>query len=476
MQVTRKSRIYIRIQNILFVVLFIAAVGLLAWLSNRYSVVADWTLSGRNTLSEVSISVLETLDGPVNVTAFVRGGGESDVVRSRIQDIIGRYQRHKNDIHLAFINPDLEPQQVRELGISVEGELVVRYGERSENLQDLTEQQFTNVLQRLARSRQNWIVFLEGHGERDPHGQANHDLGMFIRQVENKGFRVQTINLATTRNIPDNTAVLVIASPRAALLDGEVRLITDYLKRGGNLLWLQDPGELQGLSPLAELLGIEFHPGVIVDPNTRVLNIQDPRFALVASYGSHSITLNFNLLTLFPIAGGIDLQLPEGWSGEGFLLSTAQSWSETGDLSGSIRLDEGSDIPGPLNIGVALTRVTPAAAAETGADSDATPAADGAHADSEKRAAEQRVVVLGDGDFVSNTYLGNAGNMDLGLRIFNWLVRDDDFINIPAKVIPGRALELTPASSAVIGLGFLFVLPLLLIAAGTVIWWRRRKR
>ena len=180
MEVTRKSRRKVRLQNVLFVVLLLGIAGVFAWLSTRYNYEADWTAAGRNSLSESSQMLLATVDGPVTINAFVR---ETKVPRKSISEFIARYQRYKQDITLEFVNPDLEPQRVRELGITVEGELLIDYQVRTERLRDLTEEEMTNALQRLARSSERWIVFLEGHGERDPLGQANHDLGIWGREL-----------------------------------------------------------------------------------------------------------------------------------------------------------------------------------------------------------------------------------------------------------------------------------------------------
>ena len=79
-------------------------------------------------------------------------------------------------------------------------------------------------------------------------------------------------------------------------------------------------------------------------------------------------------------------------------------------------------------------------------------------------------------DFLSNTYLGNGGNLKLGLNIVNWLAHDDRFISIPAKTSPDLSIELTSTAKATIAFGFLILLPLLLGGTGTVIWLRRRKR
>jgi ABC-type uncharacterized transport system involved in gliding motility auxiliary subunit len=88
----------------------------------------------------------------------------------------------------------------------------------------------------------------------------------------------------------------------------------------------------------------------------------------------------------------------------------------------------------------------------------------------------QRVAVIGDADFISNAYLGNGANLDLGNRLVNWLSHDDALIRIPPRTAPDTQLTLTPTLSLAIGLGFLAVIPLGLLAAGGTIWWRRRKR
>jgi ABC-type uncharacterized transport system involved in gliding motility auxiliary subunit len=88
----------------------------------------------------------------------------------------------------------------------------------------------------------------------------------------------------------------------------------------------------------------------------------------------------------------------------------------------------------------------------------------------------QRVVVIGDGDFLSNTYLGNAGNLGLGLNIVQWLSHDDASLDISIKSAPDTSLVLGKVAQAVIGLGFLFGLPVLLLVTGILIWLLRRRR
>lgn len=459
MRVTRKSHLLMRGQNWGFVIVFLAIIGLLAWVSTRYVYQADWTYGRRNSLSPASVKLLDTLTAPLTVTAYAR---DNSALRDAIRQFIGRYQRVKKDTTLTFINPDTDPQAARSAGITANGELVIGYQGRSDHVTQISEVGVTNAIERIARSADDFVVFLTGDGERDPRGQHNFDLGDFGTQLTQKGFKVETLNLATTPSIPENTAILVVAGPQANLLPGAVKIIDGYVQRGGNLLWLNDPGPLYGLEPLARELGITFGKGTIVDPDSQLLGINNPAVVLVAKYNSSSaITQGFNNVTAFAGATSISTVPGSPWQASDFLETLSHSWLETGSLEGTIKFDPAhGDQKGPLAIGVSLTR-------------EIKQSAD--NASGKQKSIEQRVVVTGDGDFLSNAYLNNGGNLLLGLNIFNWLAHEDNFVNINPESAPDRTLMLSKSSESLISLGFLFIIPIGLIVAGILIWSRRRR-
>jgi ABC-type uncharacterized transport system involved in gliding motility auxiliary subunit len=454
MNADRRHRWSNRIGSLLFYALLAAATGLLGWLSTRYEVQWDWTHGSRNSLSEVSRQTVLALDRPLHITAFA---SESKVLRQQIKELVGRYQRVREDIQLEFVNPELQPARIRELGITKDGELLLSYGNRSEKLDDPSESTITNSIQRLAQSREHFIVALEGHGERDLKGKANHDLGTFGQELERKGFVLQPLSLAKLPLIPDNTGVLVIAGPQSTLLPGEVEAISRYLDSGGNLLWLVDPGDNPGLGRIAEKIGVRFLPGVVVDANSRLLGIDNPAVVLVTDYPDHPVTRSLRVLSLYPEASAVELTKPDLWKADALLTTSDRTWNETGSIEGTIRPDpELNEQPGPLSIGLALSR-------ELEGDGTGT-------------AIEQRVVVIGDGDFLSNAFLGNGGNLDLGVGMVRWLLGEDRMLDIPARNAPDRNLQLPRIGGAAVALTLLVVLPLGLFATGAAIAWRRRRR
>lgn len=450
MLITPRSRRQVQVQNALFLLLFLAVVGLLAWASTQYVYQADWTYGNRNSLSPASVKLLDTLQQPLTATAYA---AQASPFREPLQRFFKNYQKVKPDFVLAFVDPDRDPESAHRAGITADGQVVLAYGARSEKLERVSEAEVGNAIQRLLRSSERYVVFLKGDGERDPLGEHNFDLGKFGKQLMAKGFKIEPLSLAANPGIPDNTSVLVIAGPQAPVLPGMVRLIRDYVRRGGNLLWFGDPGPLYGLEPLATDMGVHFGAGTIVDPNTQLLGINDPTITLVSEYPATStLTQGLNSVTLFPTATSVAVDKSAGWQEDDFLKSLPRSWLATGKLQGSVSFDpKHGDRAGPLVLGVSLTR-------EAGSGH------------------EQRVVVTGDGDFLSDAYLANGGNLDLGLDILNWVAHDDAFLDINPRPAPDLELSLTPVAQGAIGFGFLFALPLAFFVTGMVVWMRRRRR
>ena len=66
----RASRWRHWLQNAVFVLFLAAAIGLLAFLSERYHFQLDWTIGQRNTLSDASRALVERMQGPVAITVY----------------------------------------------------------------------------------------------------------------------------------------------------------------------------------------------------------------------------------------------------------------------------------------------------------------------------------------------------------------------------------------------------------------------
>ena len=447
MKITQHIHQRLRIKNWLITLIIITLLITLAWLSRLYTAEVDLTANNNNTLTEASQKILATLPEPIKVTAYIK----ETTLQRQLAQLLNRYRKFKSNMTVKFIDPGKVPEKARELNIGPQGAIVVEYQGRTEKLTYLDESTLSNALLQLANTSERWITFLTGHGERSPIGRANFDLGLFGKELERHKIKVQTINLAQISSIPDNSSLLILASPSVPLLPGELNIISEYIEGGGNLLLLTDPDNQQ-LNTIEQQLGIIKLPGTIVDTSTNLYGIDDPSFVLVSEYSRHPITINFNNITVFPIASAFKIDEESEFIAEAILTSVKRSWTETAEITGKIRFDvDSEEQQGPLTLGYALTRDF-----------------------SNKN--QQRIMVIGDADFLSNAYLGNVGNSEFGFRLINWLTHDDQFIEIPPKSAPGKSLQLTTTSVTIIGFGFLLGLPLLLIATGFIIWRRRKRR
>ncbi|MBI1965166.1 MAG: GldG family protein [Betaproteobacteria bacterium] len=447
MEITRKLRLQLALHHWLFVVLLLVLAGLLAWLAREYRVEHDLTSGRRNTLSAATLEALKQLDAPVGVTAYALAtDARGDNLHRRIQDFLQPYQRAKPDLTLTLVDPREQPKAAAAAGVRGPVELVVEYKRRTERLAEFSEQAFVNVLVRLARGAERLVLWLDGHGERRLDGAANHDLGEFGRQLQQKGFRLNSVNLALAQEVPANAAMLVIASPQIDLLAAEAQKIRRHLDGGGNLLWLIDAEPLRGLAPVAEQLGLVLTPGVVVDPDAARYNAS-PTVAVAAVYGRHPVTDGFRLITVFPQSRQVNVIESDEWRIRPLVEVAPRGCVKTGKPDG--RCDRNRDVPGPVTIATAFERAV--------------------------GDRQQRVVVVGNGHFLSNTFLGNGGNLDLGVNIVNWLAGDDSLITLQPQPIADSRLDLDQTTLYLIAFSFLFALPLAFMITGAVIWWRRRR-
>jgi ABC-type uncharacterized transport system involved in gliding motility auxiliary subunit len=453
-KVDSRARLQFRLQSGIFLLLFIALLTVLAWITNRYPYTIDMSSNQRNSLSQESALLVEGIEYPLQVTLFVSPLNES---KPLLEALFERYRQLQPNINFESLNPDLHPDLLRAHDIQYDGEVLLEFQGRSEKLTRISEANVSSAIQRLLRQGERWLVFLEGHGERHPYREANHDLSQLATQLANKGYTIESLNLAQNSSIPDNTDVLILASPKVPLLPGEVDILREYIDQGGNLLWLADPEQaIDGLDLLADHLAIEFLPGIIVDPNSQLMGLERIDFTLVVEYPRHAITRNLESMALFPQAQPIDFHGNDEWRRQNFLRSDIRSWNETGELLGEIyNGDNDDEISGPLNIGLTLARSQP---------------------NSDGEIAEQRVVIVGDADFLSNRYLGNGSNLEIGTNLINWLSHDDRLIAISPRPAPDTRLELSPYSQYAIAFTFLLGLPLGLVFCGVRIWLKRRKR
>jgi ABC-type uncharacterized transport system involved in gliding motility auxiliary subunit len=463
MKINRNLRLQMLLQNWLFVVIFLTLIVMLGYLASQYRFAKDITQANRNLLTQGSVNILDQMKGPINITVYATNddANNGDTFRKGVIDFVARYQRAKKDTFIKFINPSEEPKLAQEAGVRQDGEIVVEYNKRTEHINPpVAEQEMTNLLVRLSRTNNEPIMYLDGHGERNLQGVKNQDLGEFGKQLESKGFKFANPDLTIAQEVPSNGSMLVIASPQVDISEVEAKKILAYIEAGGNVLWLLDDNNEHGLKIVADYLGLSVSPGIVVDKSAAQYGA-DPKVAFASSYGEHAITKNFMLRTSFPEAHEVDAKASYdlGWKVARLVDVAPNGWLESdiipaGAKNFKVSYDKSKDKVGPINVGVALERTY----GKKG----------------------QRVIIMGNANFLSNTFITSGGNLDFGINMINWLAGDDKLITI--QPMPLKDINVTiPGTDSgrliawTVFHAFQYIIPLGLFIAGFFLWWKRRK-
>ena len=180
MKITRQTQRLFRLQQGFFYILLVIVIVLLAKLSIDTNRQFDWTANNRHTLSESSIELLKEIDNAINIQVFI---SPNDQLRPATVELLSRYQAHTDKLDISYIDPAFSPDQVRALNIQQQGEMVVSQGEQQQHVFDLSEQSLTNALITVSRQQEQWLVFIEGHGERSLFEQSNFSLSTWAQQL-----------------------------------------------------------------------------------------------------------------------------------------------------------------------------------------------------------------------------------------------------------------------------------------------------
>ncbi|MEN9238672.1 MAG: Gldg family protein [Thermostichus sp. DG_1_6_bins_120] len=439
----------------------------------RYDARLDLTEGGLFTLSPQTQQLVQGLPRPVKVWVVTTAPDPN------LREQLERYRRlNPSRFQFEFVDPNRNPLLAQRLQVTQSNTLVVEAGDSRQQLPqppapDL-ESNLTPVLAKVVNRGEAVAYFIQGHGEVAL--EAREGLLSFAQAaaaLQREGYRTQPLNLVQAE-IPADADVLVLAGPQRPLFPGEVEKLQDYLAEGGRLLLLIGPRVEAGLDPLLEEWGVVLADDIVVEASSvSQLLGTGPAVALVTSYGDHPITAPLaaqRLMTLFPLARSVETEAREGIQATPLLRTSPQSWGETStDLENTpVQFDPNSDKPGPLTLGVALTRrLESDQAGDAEQDSEAK-----TEQDSETQ--EARFVVIGNVNFAVNGNLQQQGNRDLFLNTLNWLTEQTDQISIRPKSITNRRLTLTGRDLNLLVLGSTVILPLLALGSGAVLWWQRR--
>ncbi|RLD14848.1 hypothetical protein DRI50_04790 [candidate division KSB1 bacterium] len=429
------------------VIVVLAIVVMLAFVSTRRHVRWDWTSSHLYSLSDQTKKVLDNLKKDVKVTAFYKSSEQRNP-----RDLLDEYSYRSSHFKYEFVDPDEHPEIAKQYDIRSYGTLAVECGPKRELITKLTESDLTNAIIKVTRDRDKVIYFLTGHGEHSITDASPEGYKDAAEAIQKENYIVKELNLARRKSIPDSCTALVIAGPKSNFFPGELDTIKAFLNKGGKVLLMVDPDHQPDVADFAAKYHVSIGNDMVIDVSgVGQLFGAGPGMPLVTNYDhSNPITKDFKIMTFYPLACSVTpMKDKDGYQITELLKTSPNSWAEKDYSTGKVKFDEGRDIKGPVSLGVVV----------------------------QKNFGKKKMVlvILGDSDFAKNGYFKNQGNSNLFQNIISYLAEEEDLISIRPKEIQDRRLTMTQAD--VKGLFYLVVIaiPLLVIILGTVIYIRRNR-
>ena len=412
----------------------------------------DLTEDKVNTLSTESLTILQDLQVPVYAQAFYSSNTNPDTADA----LLSNFKRNSNGMFdYEFIDPYQNPVVANQAGITRDQTVVLSSGEQSDELSYLSEENLLNSIVKLQNPETTVVYVLTGHGEDNFFESSDFSMINLREALEAKNYAIEPLNLVSTPVIPADARAIIIAAPQILLDQSEVELIGNYLDNGGSLVLFSEPPFLTQVDtaetdPLWDYLRTNW--GVVMSNNLAIdLSIDPVELAVADQYAQHAITDKVqDYITFYPTAHSVGSELVTGVTATDLVLTSSQSWAETdvnAIMDGQVSFDE-TDTIGPVNLATAFEN------ASTGG----------------------RVVVVGDSDFASDTYIQAYGNRDLAVSIVDWASSNENLISLTTAETTTRVLvPPTKGAQLAIILGGLVGLPLLIAAIGIIIGIRRKR-
>ena len=485
----------------------------------------DVTATNQYSLAERTEQLLNDLDDEIEVIAFYKGevsvgpqGSASAAFQvlnreAKVEETFREFEAARPTKFVSsFIDPDVNPQRVNQYfgntpvafvneSIVVklkDGDFVDVIQPRDANYSHLEQDLVTSILV-VTGQEQKAIYFLAGHGERSVDSGGSDGYSEVRAGLEQDNYRVAPLRWISTDDdvsVPEDAALLVVARPTNELPDAHAQVLNLYLQgknsdgsdrpSAGRLVFLADPDTPESFRQFMATWGVVIGTGYIRDldgslpgnPHTLRLQTVNP------------MELPREVISQLPrdiLETLLEITTPKGQSLDVVLMPGAtalQSFDDGTGLRQPIPLaftslnsyviqdierteprtesEDDPDPPGPFSPVTFVRALGPVGAApptnpSTIAENDIA-----------------SMVVMGDSDFVSNSFYDRGSGKDLFLNSVNYLVGDHSLVSLRPKALAIREFNVDRNQENFVKFSSWLLLPGLMGLMAGLVWWIRR--
>ena len=445
--------------------LVIAAVVILnllaASVTTKFNLKLDLTRNNQFEISEETKTVLKDLDKEVRVMVM----GEETEIADEIKEYLNKYAALSDNFKLEYV--DVYKNQVILNQYSAKGhslaagDIILECGQRYKIIESSTvynqtysfEETAANFSFDLESKLTNGIVlvtglidetavyFLDGHGE--------ESLDTVKNSLDNLSFKNEKLNLLNSE-IPDDAGLIISIVPTADFSVEECQKLEKFFDRGGNFMMVFSPGmpKLERVNTMLESWGIVPNYDLVLEKDPR--KIMQYEFVMLTDTYGHEITnpiRNQSLPLVSYYTSSFSLLPSSVHNAEvTVLLETTDLAIGKINTENSITDYEDGDLRGPLPLSVIAEKYTPEIS---------------------------RLAVVGSaGIFTGADEF--EGNKEYLSGIISWMTNNGNTLRISPKIVTENSAQITNSVLVVMNYLLVWIIPIIILLAGVIIWIRRR--
>ena len=462
---------------LLVAILFLAYISLNLMITTLEIPDIDVTAGKIYTLSEDSKKAIEKVNKEVKIYVY---GYEED---SQLMKFLKKYNKVNEKITCEVLTEESNIQKVQENDLKAGyGVLIFESGDAKKVVDastefmttdytthqqlDTTEQAITNAILSLMVENKPKVYFTSGHQEMD----LATEMTLLQTFLNNESFEMETINLVSKEQVPEDCDVLAIMSPSTDLYDSERDMILNYIAKGGKIYFTMDyfpqTIAIPNIDRILAEYGLTFENGQIFE------------LAENSSVPTSPNVFKPQMSTLNPITSDIYTSKGEIWLA--YVPRVKYTDEETLKTLNVTREDI---LNSSAESAFLSNEATSIEEAEKGKSLIATVATKKIATEDSKEV-ESKLLVCTNGLFISNyivqalsanyplSYIGN--NKDLAINSIANLA-DKEGLTIRKEILAQATYIPTETEKAVVKT-IIFVTPVIIVLAGFAVWTYRKKR
>lgn len=477
----KKSRIEIRkifkqtsLTILLIAIIITACIGINIFVEDANWSDLDFTQDKIYSLSDMSKQIAEAVNEEVKITLI-------NMPEAQI-DFANKYNSVNKNIKVEVIDDVTSRTDLMdEYGFTANSYVIlVESGERNKILTDVdlytydyttykqidtTEEALTNAIIDVTTDKKPIIYNLTGHNK-----YSSDYFYYFLLDLQDEAYEINDLDLLTVKEVPDDCSVLMITTLAEDITKAEKDSILKYIEKGGKIILFSDPNatgkEMPNFQKVLDEYGISISKGAVLEQDSSRMLYSSPSAILVtvSPYSSVTKETSMNMNACFMTSGKIDVDNDklEELHAEVEILATTSSdsfYRTDYSISSTSKTDKDEDA-GNSTVG-ALIRKT--------IDEETT----------------SELIVYANNVFITNFQIPISqqqamyaldfyNNEDLAMNSIAYLTERENMITI-RKDTETSAYTVTEQQNLII-LSIIFVIPVVIIILGIVIWQIRRRK